>query len=210
MREALIDEAFDESDALLRRLRDTQRLAISQAADIFVQALSAGHKLLVFGNGGSATDAQHLCGELVGRFRVSRPALPALALGANVAALTAIANDYSYDDVFEREIEAFGQPGDVALALSTSGRSRNVIRGAEAARRRQLRVVVLTGARPNPLVDLAEIAIRIPSESVARIQEAHLFVGHLWCDLIEQAVVSESLRARPQEPVPNVAPLGHS
>jgi D-sedoheptulose 7-phosphate isomerase len=148
-------------------------------------SLTAGHKILFFGNGGSAADAQHLAAELMGRFRLERRALPALALADNSSSVTAIANDYGYDDVFSRQIEGLGEAGDVAIGISTSGRSANVIRGLETAATRGMTTVALTGSGGETLRAVCDHCLCVPSTDTARIQECHMLVGHSLCEAVE-------------------------
>jgi D-sedoheptulose 7-phosphate isomerase len=150
-----------------------------------VTALRGGHKLLFAGNGGSAADAQHWAGELVSRFYYDRPGLPAIALTTDTSILTAIGNDYGYDYVFARQVEALGQEGDVLLAISTSGNSRNIVRAIEAAREKQMKVIGFTGQAGGQMADLCDLCFRVPSSETPRIQEGHEALGHLLCALIE-------------------------
>jgi D-sedoheptulose 7-phosphate isomerase len=149
-------------------------------------ALREGGKLLLFGNGGSAADAQHIAAELLGRFLLDRPALPAVALADNSAALTAIANDYGYADVFARQVTGLGAPGDVALAISTSGDSANVLTGVAAARALGMGTIGLTGAGGGRLAAAVDVCIAVPADETPRIQEAHTVVGHVLCELVER------------------------
>jgi phosphoheptose isomerase len=209
---AVIDRGFDESVDALRESRRRLRGPIVEAADLIAEAFASGGKLLVCGNGGSAADAQHLAGELVGRFRaVGRPALPALALTADSAVLTAWANDAGYDEVFTRQVEAHGHPGDVLVAISTSGRSPSVVRALETAARRGLRTVGLLGRDGGAAQRLVEVAITVPSADTQRIQEVHIVAIHLLCELIEARVAGAGApeaapaRARwdsPERPAP--------
>ncbi len=160
-------------------------------AALLNEALGAGRKLLVCGNGGSAAESQHFAAELTGRFKRERQALPALALTVDTSAITAIGNDYGFERVFSRQVEAYGQPGDVLIVLSTSGRSPNVIAAAEAARARGIAVVALTGAQPGPLGALADEVLAVPAADTARVQEVHLTLLHVLCDEIERALVRE-------------------
>jgi D-sedoheptulose 7-phosphate isomerase len=160
--------------------------SVAAASRVIVRALRSSHKLLLFGNGGSAADAQHLAAELVGRYLRDRPALPAIALTTNTSSLTAIANDHSFDEVFARQIEALGRPSDVALGISTSGRSRNVLLGIKAAKRKGLVTVGLTGKVGGPFKALADYVILVPSEETPRIQEAHILIGHILCEILER------------------------
>ena len=156
-----------------------------EAVRISIGALRGGGRLLFAGNGGSAADAQHWAGELVSRFYYDRPGLAAIALTTDTSILTAIGNDYGYDYVFARQIEALGQPGDVFFAISTSGRSKNILRAIAAAKSRDMRVIGFSGASGGDMLELCDICFRIPSEETPRIQEGHEFVGHTICALIE-------------------------
>lgn len=163
---------------------------IVAAAEIMVTSLRADGKLLICGNGGSAADAQHLATELVSTFTIDnpRPSIPAIALTTDTSLLTAIANDYGPEGMFERQVESLGRRGDVLIAISTSGNSANVVRAAERARQRDVRVVALTGASGGTLAPLAEVAIRVPSTVTAHIQESHLAVEQLLASLVEDAL----------------------
>ncbi|WP_408611832.1 D-sedoheptulose-7-phosphate isomerase [Falsiroseomonas oryzae] len=162
--------------------------ATARAAEACIAALRAGRKVLVCGNGGSAADAQHWAGELVSRFNYDRPGLPAIALTTDTSILTAIGNDYGYDRVFARQVEALGQEGDVLLALSTSGNSPNIVAALEAARARSIATVGFTGEGGGKMAALCDICIRIPSRSTPRIQEGHEVLGHAICSMIEAAI----------------------
>ncbi len=153
-------------------------------------ALARGGKILLFGNGGSAADAQHLAGELVHRLNRRRQALPAMALTGNLSAITAIANDDSFADVFARQLEAWAQPGDIVIGISTSGRSENVLRGLRRARSRGAFTIGWTGARGGGLARSADLLLEFPSSDTQRIQEAYLVVGHIFCDLLEERVMT--------------------
>jgi len=157
-----------------------------EAARLVRRALAEGGKLLVFGNGGSASDAEHLAAELVGRFERERVGLPAIALTANSSVLTALGNDFGQEAIFARQIEALGRPGDIAVAISTSGRSPNVLAAARRSMALGLRVLALTGAGGGELSALADIAVVVPSSSAARIQEAHRVIIHALCSLVEE------------------------
>ena len=159
---------------------------VARAADIVAATLTNRGRLLLAGNGGSAADAQHIAAELTGRFFRDRKPLRALALHGNTSALTAIGNDYGYDEVFAREVGAHGREGDVLLALSTSGNSRNVVRAIEAAREKRMSVIGLTGADGGTMRDRCDICLRVPSESTPRIQECHILIGHTICELLER------------------------
>jgi D-sedoheptulose 7-phosphate isomerase len=159
--------------------------AIARAADLLFAAFESGSTLLVFGNGGSAADAQHLTAELVGRYAADRHPLAAVALTANEALLTAWSNDHSFDDVFARQIEALGKPGDVALGISTSGRSANVVRGLHRARARGLKTIAMTGDGGGELAGLSDVLLAVPLTSTARVQEVHLVTYHAICAALE-------------------------
>lgn len=161
---------------------------IAHGASILVQSLLDGHKILSCGNGGSAADAQHFSAELLNRFEAERPGLPAIALNTDTSTITSIANDYSYNEIFAKQVKALGQPGDSLLAISTSGNSRNVIQAIKAAHDRGMRVVALTGRSGGEMAGLLtaeDVEIRVPAESTARIQETHILVIHCLCDLID-------------------------
>lgn len=165
---------------------------IARAATAIVQAIQKGNKVLFFGNGGSAADAQHLAAELTGRYLKERPALPALTLTANTSALTAIGNDYSYDLVFSRQLQALGNKGDVAFGISTSGNSQNVIKAMEMAEVQGLVTVGLTGATGGRLRTAVTHCLCVPSTDTPRIQECHILTGHILCEIIESQCCGES------------------
>jgi D-sedoheptulose 7-phosphate isomerase len=164
---------------------------LTAAADALVSAYRAGHKALFFGNGGSAADAQHLAAEFLGRYLCQRRPLPALALNANSSAVTAIANDYGYEDVFARQLEALAAPGDVAVAISTSGNSPSVVDAVMSAQGLGIFTIGLTGASGGRLRGLVDVLIAAPSQETPRIQECHILLGHALCDAVEQAMVTE-------------------
>jgi D-sedoheptulose 7-phosphate isomerase len=157
-------------------------------ADVLTEAFGAGRKVLLCGNGGSAADATHLCAELVGRFLLDRDPLPALSLCENTSSLTAIGNDYAYEEVFARQVRGLGQPGDVLVALSTSGGSPNVLAAVEAAAVLGLRTVGMTGRDGGRLAERVDVCLRVPSDDTARVQEGTMLVGHVVCELVEQAL----------------------
>jgi D-sedoheptulose 7-phosphate isomerase len=184
---ALIRRRLAESADLKRRVAESQAENIAQAARIMADALRRGNKVLFFGNGGSAADAQHLAAEFVGRFVRDRAALPALALTTDTSALTAIGNDYGFEAIFARQVEALGEAGDALIAISTSGNSENVLNAARQARSQAIKVVALTGKSGGQLAGLADVAIKVPHEATERVQEAHGFLLHCLCASIEQA-----------------------
>jgi D-sedoheptulose 7-phosphate isomerase len=164
--------------------------AIERAINLLHDAFSSGHKVLVFGNGGSSADAQHLTAELVGRFAAERRALPAIALTTNQALLTAWSNDHSFDEVFVRQIEALGTPGDVAFGISTSGRSANVVNALVRARAGGMRTIGLTGAGGGAMRDLCDVLMAVPLTVTARVQEAHLVTYHAICAALESRLLA--------------------
>lgn len=184
---ALLRSGLDEHMEVFRRLTALAPV-IQQAADVVVATLSQGGKIMLCGNGGSAADSQHLAAELTGRFVKDRRPLAAVALSTDTSALTCIANDYSFDDVFSRQVTGLGRKGDCLLAISTSGNSRNVLRAAEAARAAGIRVIGLLGRDGGALRALCDIGIVVPSATTARIQEAHIFIGHTLCAMVEEAL----------------------
>jgi D-sedoheptulose 7-phosphate isomerase len=165
--------------------------AMATVSQILIEAIKKGNKPLLFGNGGSAADAQHIAAEFVGRFAFNRPALPALALSVNTSAVTAIANDYGFDLVFARQIEALGRPGDVAIGISTSGNSPNVLKALVVAKKMGLHTVALTGATGGKLKSAVDYCICAPSNETPRIQECHILIGHTISELVEEAIFHE-------------------
>jgi D-sedoheptulose 7-phosphate isomerase len=184
-----LQRTFQNTVALHERVAADSAGAILRAADVLRAALTAGHKILAFGNGGSATDAQHLSSELVGRFgrHITRPGLPAIALSADTAIVTAVANDFGYTAVFARQVEALGSAGDVAVAFTTSGSSANVNEGLRWALDRSLTTIALTGGDGGESGRLADVHINVPDADPARVQEVHRTILHAICELIERA-----------------------
>lgn len=178
---------------LYGRLQD-QAPELAAVAALLLTALRGGRKVLVAGNGGSAAEAQHFAAELVGRYRRERKAYPAIALTADTSILTAIGNDYGYENVFARQVEGLGQEGDVLLAFSTSGRSRNLLEAAAVAREQGMPVVSITGEAPNPLAEQADLALRAPTAETPLVQEIHMLYTHLVCDLIEAELAADETR----------------
>jgi D-sedoheptulose 7-phosphate isomerase len=177
-----------EGAVLRNRLADECGEKIVLAASLIVRCLRNGGKILFFGNGGSAADAQHLAAEFVGRFVKERSGLAALALTTDSSIITAVGNDYGFDHIFSRQIEALGQPGDIAVGISTSGNSPNVIRGIRKATEKGLRTIGITGKDGGALAGAAELALIVPSPSAARIQECHIAIGHILCELVDETV----------------------
>lgn len=164
---------------------------IDEAAQVCIRSVAGGGKILLFGNGGSAADAQHIAAELVGRYLRNRKALPAIALTTNTSNITAVGNDYSYDEIFSRQVEAIGCPGDVAIGISTSGNSRNVIQALALARKNRMTTIGLTGSPGGEMRKQVEYCMCVPSDSTPRIQEAHIWFGHTLCEIIEDSFADE-------------------
>ncbi len=193
----VVDRNFDEAMEALRESRRRLRTATLDAARVIGDAFARGGKLLLCGNGGSAADAQHFACEFVGRYKYAdRAGLPALALTADSAVLTAWTNDYEYESVFARQVETFGRPGDVLLGISTSGRSRNVVRAFEAAKRMGIARVALLGGDGGDLRDLADVALVVPATDTPRIQEVQILLIHILCELVEERIVSGTAEDR--------------
>lgn len=189
---------LEEHLTMARQLAILQDPVVSLARAV-AQSLAAGGKLLLFGNGGSAADCQHIAAELVNRFMLERPALAGLALTTDSSNLTAISNDYAYDWIFARQLEALGRPGDIALGISTSGNSKNVIAGLKVARERGMVTVAFTGEGGGRIAaqGLADHLLAVPSKDTARIQEGHIFLGHLMCELLERELSPDAKQAQP-------------
>lgn len=183
--------AFAESATVKQQFARDHVDRIVQVATLMAMAFREGHKVLLFGNGGSATDAAHLAAEFVGRYKRERAPLPAIALATDIAAITCIANDYGYDELFARQIRAHGQKGDVAIAISTSGNSPNVLKGVEAAKACGLITVGWTGGTGGKLAGLVDHSFVVPSAVTARIQESHITLGHVLCELIEEQLLDK-------------------
>lgn len=181
-------KAFEESAEVKRRFVADYADRIVLVARLIVRALQAEQKVLLFGNGGSATDASHLAAEFVGRYHRDRRPFPAIALGTDLAAVTCIANDYAFEEIFARQIRAHGRKGDIAIAISTSGNSPNVLKGVDAAKEGGLVTVGWTGGTGGKLAGLVEHAFIVPSTVTARIQESHITLGHVLCELIDETL----------------------
>jgi len=188
MTESIIEQTFADHDQAIQSLVRSVEL-LQRMADMIIDSLRAGGKVLIFGNGGSAADAQHIAGELLGRFRRERPAFAALALSTDTSTITAIGNDYSFDQIFARQIEGLIQPEDVAWGLSTSGNSTNVVLALQAAHDRGAKTLAFTGGDGGNMAKVADLSLVISAEQTARIQEAHQLAYHILCDLLESALV---------------------
>lgn len=169
-------------------------MTVAEVSEILVKALKQGNKALLFGNGGSAADAQHIAADLVGRFGFDRPALPALALSVNTSCVTAIGNDYGFDQVFSRQLEALARAGDIAIGISTSGNSANVLRAMSTARKMGLHTIAITGSSGGKLRNTVDHCICVPSNETPRIQECHTLIGHIISELVEREMFREEDR----------------
>lgn len=188
-----VKHLFEESIQLKQQAAGSLAPAIVHAAETITDAILQGNKILSCGNGGSASDAQHFSSEMLNRFEMERPGLPAIALTTDTSTITSIANDYHYDSIFARQITALGYPQDTLLAISTSGNSANVIKAIEAAHEKEIKVVALTGKDGGKIASLlneSDVEIRVPSDSTARIQEVHIMVIHSICDLVDHKLTS--------------------
>ncbi len=185
-----ITEILDNNLAITTALKELSS-DIGKAASLIINAYGEKGKILLFGNGGSAADAQHIAAELVVRFNNERKSLPAIALTTNSSIITASANDYGYDNVFDRQIESLADPKDVIIAISTSGTSKSVINGVSKAKEKGCKILVLTGGAQTGLNDKADVSLAVSSDNTARIQEAHITIGHIICQLVEDAHLNE-------------------
>jgi len=194
--EQRVSRSIKASIAAKERLLGSDEVVsiIARVSETMVDALEKGNKVLLFGNGGSAADAQHIAAEFVGRFAFDRPALPALALSVNTSCLTAIGNDYGFDVVFSRQLEALAREGDVAIGISTSGNSPNVLRAMAVARKMGLHTVAFTGCTGGKLKGAVDHCICAPSDQTPRIQECHILIGHIISELVEQTIFHEQSR----------------
>jgi D-sedoheptulose 7-phosphate isomerase len=182
---ALLVRSLEEHLASMKMLLDSSLDRIEQTGNLICQTLAAGNQILLCGNGGSAADAQHIAAELVGRYELPRRAYPAIALTTDTSALTALSNDFGFEEVFARQVLALARAGDLLIAISTSGKSPNVIRAVEKARELGCRSLALTGIDGGPLAALCDLSLAISSDRTSRVQEAHITVGHLWCEMVD-------------------------
>lgn len=185
----LLKSSLVEHLAAVQTLLDSNLDEIQQSGQLICDTLAAGNKVLLCGNGGSAADAQHIAAELVGRYEQPRRAFPAIALTTDTSALTAIGNDYGFEDVFARQVEALAVRGDVLIAISTSGKSPNVIKAAERARAIGCKTIALTGVSGEPLASQCDLAVVVSANRTSRVQEAHITIGHLWCEMVDALLV---------------------
>ena len=176
-----------------RRLLEESLPLLAQIAQMFIKAIQTGHKILLFGNGGSAADAQHIAGELVGRFSRESEPFPAIALTTDTSVITCVGNDWSFDDIFVRQVKALARTGDLVAGISTSGNSPNVLRGLEAAKKIGAETIGFTGETGGRISEFADICFYAPSKSTPRIQELHILAWHVICEVIEEELVTETL-----------------
>ena len=184
-------EAFTESIELKRRVLEAQGPQVVAAAELLARVFKNGGRVLIFGNGGSAADAQHLAAEFVNRFQVERPPLAALALTTDTSILTAVANDYDFRQVFAKQVRALGSPGDLAWGISTSGNSANVVAGLDTAREMGMKTLALSGGDGGPVAAAAALSLTVPSRNTPRVQEVHITIGHALCDLVDYLLFPE-------------------
>lgn len=182
-------KAFSDSAAVKQQFARDHADRIATVAKLLVTAFREGHKVLLFGNGGSATDAAHIAAEFVGRYKRERAPLPAIALATDIAAITCISNDYGFDELFARQVRAHGRKGDIAIGISTSGNSPNVLKGVAAARECGMITVAWTGGTGGKLAGLVDHPFVVPSPVTARIQESHITLGHILCELVEETLL---------------------
>jgi len=190
--EAIIRESIKSSILVHERLFDIAG-DIKKASELMVKCIISGNKVIFAGNGGSAADSQHLAAELVNRFRMERKPMAGLALTTDTSVITSIGNDYSFDDIFTKQLKALGQKGDVFLAISTSGNSRNILNALRVARDMEIGSIGLTGKGGGSMKDLVDVLIDVPSTDTARIQEAHILIGHILCEIVEREMVNADM-----------------
>jgi D-sedoheptulose 7-phosphate isomerase len=183
-----IQKVFKESMSVKKQFLDENIDTIVEVSRLIADTFTKGGKLLLFGNGGSSCDASHIAAEFVNRFKKERPAFPALALNTDMAVLTSIANDYSYDDIFARQMKAFAGDGDAVIAISTSGTSQNVINAVEVAKRKKLKIIAFTGAKGDKLAVMCDYVFAVPSANTPRIQETHILLAHVLCQMVEEII----------------------
>lgn len=194
MKEKIL-KAFEESASVKQEFIKGNLELVVEVSKLLSDTFNKGNKLILFGNGGSASDASHIAGEFVNRFKKERPALPAIALNTDVAVLTSIANDYDFSEIFARQIKALAQEGDVVIAISTSGNSPNVLKAVDAAKKKKIKIIAFTGAKGDKLSSKADYVFAVPSNNTPRIQETHITLGHVLCQIVEE-ILFEAYRKR--------------
>ncbi len=185
MKEKIL-KAFKDSISVKQQFVDESIDTIVEVSKILADTFNKGNKLLLFGNGGSATDASHIAAECANRFKKERPAFPAIALNTDMAVVTSIANDYDYSNIFVRQLKALAQDGDIVIAISTSGNSPNVIKAVDVAKKKKLKTIAFTGARGDKLAAKSDYVFAVPSSNTPRIQETHITLGHVLCQMVEE------------------------
>jgi D-sedoheptulose 7-phosphate isomerase len=183
-----IKQYAHESLETKRKFFDEKADQVANAAEVLIEAIQAGGKVLLFGNGGSAADAQHIAAELINRLTYDRPPIAAIALTTDSSILTSVGNDASFDELFDRQVRALGRAGDVAIAISTSGNSPNVVRAVEAARELNIKVIAFAGRGGGKLAPLADVALIVEADNTQHIQETHITIGHILCELVQDAI----------------------
>jgi D-sedoheptulose 7-phosphate isomerase len=181
-----IIKAFEDSISIKSRFVNENVALIEEVSKLIADGFNDGKKLLIFGNGGSACDASHIAAEFVNRFKIDRPGLPAIALNTDMAILTSISNDHSFNDIFARQIKTLSQEGDIIIAISTSGASKNILKGIDAAKKRGLKTIAFTGIKGTEFAKKCDYAFVVPSEDTPRIQETHITLGHVICQMVEE------------------------
>jgi D-sedoheptulose 7-phosphate isomerase len=194
MKEKIL-KAFEESIGVKERFVKDNIEAIIDVSKMIAEAFNEGKKLFLFGNGGSATDASHIAAEFVNRFKRERPGLPAIALNTDMSVITSIANDYDFSEIFARQLKSLSEEGDIVLAISTSGNSSNVLKAMDVAKRKKLKTIAFTGAKGEKFASKADYAFIVPSENTPRIQETHITLGHVLCQMVEE-ILFETPRKR--------------
>lgn len=190
-----IIKAFEDSIAVKAMFVKENAELIAEASKIIADAFNEGKKLIIFGNGGSACDASHIAAEFVNRFKRERPGLPAIALNTDVAVLTSIANDYDYSEIFSRQLKTLANQGDIVIAISTSGSSSNILKAVDAAKKRGLKTIAFTGLKGDKFASKTDYAFIVPSDDTPRIQETHITLGHVLCQMVEE-ILFEAPRKR--------------
>ena len=186
MTQSLLTNALQEHLATFEKLLQSSLEDIERSGRLICDALTNGNKILICGNGGSAADAQHIAAELVGCYEKQRRSWPAITLTTDTSALTAVSNDLGYEQVFARQLAGLAQAGDILIAISTSGRSKNVLKAVERARELRCRTIALTGSSSDPLGSMCDFTVAVPASRTSRVQEAHITIGHLWCEMVDQ------------------------
>ncbi|APT76070.1 phosphoheptose isomerase [Marinitoga sp. 1137] len=191
--ENLIKERIKQSVEIKNKILENEKLLkkIESASKIIIDAIKKGNKVIFCGNGGSAADAQHLAAELMGKFYLNRKPMPAISLTVNTSVLTAIGNDFGYDEVFVRQLEGIAKNGDIIVGISTSGNSKNIIKAFKYAKENNIKIIAFTGETGGKIKEYADILINIPSNDTPRIQESHITIGHIICEIVEKEIFGE-------------------